>query len=102
MSVHTVHVPTRDEVVAAYSKPVPKSIGTASIVLAAIGLVAFVIGLFVAPDRVWRAYHVNWLFFASLSSGRETRSTSVSFMSFRRSSPPGCASSRASPKSCRT
>ena len=68
MSVHTVHVPTRDEVVAAYSKPVPKSIGTASIVLAAIGLVAFVIGLFVAPDRVWRAYHVNWLFFASLSS----------------------------------
>ena len=68
MSVHTVHVPTREEVVAAYSKPVPKSIGTASIVLAAIGLVAFVIGLFVAPDRVWRAYHVNWLFFASLSS----------------------------------
>jgi hypothetical protein len=68
VSIHTVHVPTRDEVVAAYTKPVPKTIGLATVVLSAIGLVAFVLGLFVAPDRVWRAYHVNWLFFASLSS----------------------------------
>jgi hypothetical protein len=46
----------------------PTTIGTAALVLAAIGLIVFVIGLFIAPDRVWRAYHVNWLFFASLSS----------------------------------
>ena len=68
MSVHTTHVPTREEVVATYSKPMPKTIGTAALVLSAIGLIVFIIGLFVAPDRVWRAYHVNWLFWASLSS----------------------------------
>lgn len=68
MSDHTTHTPTRDEILATYGKPVPKTLGTAALVLGAIGLIVFVIGLFVAPDRVWRAYHVNWLFFASLSS----------------------------------
>ena len=68
MSAHVSHAPTRDEVIATYSKPMPKTIGTAAAVLGVIGLIVFVIGLFVAPDRVWRAYHVNWLFFASLSS----------------------------------
>ena len=68
MSAHITHEPTRDEVVATYSRPMSKTIGTAALVLSVIGLIVFVIGLFVAPDRVWRAYHVNWLFFASLSS----------------------------------
>jgi len=68
VSAHDTHTPTRDEVLATYSKPMPTTIGTAALVLAAIGLIVFVIGLFIAPDRVWRAYHVNWLFFASLSS----------------------------------
>ncbi|HEX5970347.1 MAG TPA: hypothetical protein VFY85_00360 [Gemmatimonadaceae bacterium] len=68
MSDHATHTPTRDEVVATYSKPMSGTMGTAALVLAAIGLIVFIIGLFVAPDRVWRAYHVNWLFFASLSS----------------------------------
>jgi hypothetical protein len=68
VSLHPVHVPTRDEVVAAYTKPVPKALGTAFLVLAAIGGLAFIAGLFVDPDRVWRAYHVNWLYFTSLSS----------------------------------
>ena len=68
MSLHHVHVPTREDLVATFSKPTPKSVGTLSLVLTALGLLVFVIGLFVAPDRVWRAYHANWLFFASLSS----------------------------------
>jgi hypothetical protein len=68
VSVHGTHEPTRDELAAIYGKPLPKSIGTLSLVLSVIGLIIFVVGLFVAPDRVWRAYHVNWLFFASLSS----------------------------------
>jgi hypothetical protein len=68
VSAHITHEPTREEVVATYSRPMPKTLGTAALVLSVIGLVVFVIGLFVAPDRVWRAYHVNWLFFASLSS----------------------------------
>jgi hypothetical protein len=63
-----VQVPSRDDLVATYSKPLPTAVGLLSIVLAALGALVFVIGLFVAPDRVWRAYHVNWLFFASLSS----------------------------------
>ena len=66
--MHSTHEPTRDEIIATYSKPMPKTIGTAALALSVIGLLVFVIGLFVAPDRVWRAYHVNWLFFASLSS----------------------------------
>ena len=68
MSLHHVHVPNREDLVATYSKPLPKALGTLSLVLAILGLLVFVIGLFVAPDRAWRAYHANWLFFASLSS----------------------------------
>ena len=68
MSLHHVHVPNREDLVATYSKPLPKALGTLSLVLSIIGLLVFVIGLFVAPDRAWRAYHANWLFFASLSS----------------------------------
>ena len=68
MSLHHVHVPSREDLVATFSKPLPKTVGTLSLVLSVLGLLVFVIGLFVAPDRVWRAYHANWLFFASLSS----------------------------------
>jgi hypothetical protein len=69
VSLHPVAPPTREELVAAYNtKPLPKALGTISLVLAAIGALAFLVGLFVAPDRAWRAYHFNWLFFSSLSS----------------------------------
>jgi hypothetical protein len=68
VSLHPVRTPTREEILATYSKPVPKGLGTACLVLAAIGALAFVIGLFVAPDRAWRAFHVSWLFFTALSS----------------------------------
>ena len=68
MSLHAAHVPTREELVATYSKPVPKALGLIALVLSVLGALVFVIGLFVAPDRAWRAYHANWLFFTSLSS----------------------------------
>jgi hypothetical protein len=68
MSLHPVHVPSREELVATYSKPLPKALGTLALVLSVIGALVFVVGLFVAPDRAWRSYHVNWLFFTSLSS----------------------------------
>ncbi len=68
MSSHHEHVITRDELVAAYTKPIPKALGTLCAVLAAIGVLGFLAGLFVDADRAWRAYHVSWLFFASLSS----------------------------------
>ena len=30
----------------------------------------FIVGLFLDPDRAWRAFHANWLFFAALSQRR--------------------------------
>src|SRR4051812_16501569 len=69
MSLHPVAGPTRAELLAIYEKPVPKALGTASAALAIIGALVFLIGLFVAPDRAWSAYHFNWLFFTALSSG---------------------------------
>lgn len=68
MSAHDLHVPTREEVVAGLDRPTPARLKTISIVLAAVGLVIFVIGLFVQPDRVWQALLVNWLYFTSISS----------------------------------
>jgi len=67
VSLHTPRVPTANEVLAASSKPIPKSFKTTMAVLFAIGVIVFIIGLFAAPDRVWRAWHANWLFWAALS-----------------------------------
>ncbi|MDE3053774.1 MAG: hypothetical protein KGJ70_07800 [Gemmatimonadota bacterium] len=72
MSLHPTRVPTRDEVLAATSKPLPRSLTTISVVLAVVGAVTFIAGLFVNPDRAWHAWHFNWLFFAGLSSGGAT------------------------------
>src|SRR5450756_2147990 len=68
MSAHDVHVPTRAEVLAGIDRPTAPILKTISLVLAAIGLLVFVIGLFVNPDRVWQALLVNWLYFTSISS----------------------------------
>ncbi len=69
MSLHPPRVPTRDELLAATSKPLPKSLTTVSLVLTLVGAAVFIAGLFIAPDRAWHAWHFNWLFFAGLSSG---------------------------------
>jgi hypothetical protein len=37
--------------------------------LVAIGVIAFVAGLFRDPDTAWRAFHVNFLYFTTLSLG---------------------------------
>jgi hypothetical protein len=68
MSIHPVHEPTRDEVIAASGRELPRSLTTLALVLGGVGLLTFIIGLFVAPDRAWRAFHVNWLFWTVLSS----------------------------------
>jgi hypothetical protein len=67
VTLHAPRVRTPGEVLAASNKEIPKSLKTTTMVLFAIGVVVFIIGLFVAPDRVWRAFHANWLFFAGLS-----------------------------------
>jgi hypothetical protein len=49
-------------------RPTPPILKTIALVLAGLGLIVFVIGLFVDPDRVWQALLVNWLYFTSISS----------------------------------
>ena len=63
-----VHVPTREEILAGTSRPIPGSLRTLSIVLAAIGAVVFIAGAVMGVDRVWQALLVNWLYFTTISS----------------------------------
>jgi hypothetical protein len=70
--LHPVRVPSANEVLAASSKEIPKSLKTALLALFGIGAVIFVAGVFLAPDRAWRAFHANWLFFTALSQAGVT------------------------------
>ena len=68
MSLHHVRVPTRDEILAATSRPLPKSIYLVSAALAVVGTLVFLIGAFTGQDRVWHALLSNWLYFTTISS----------------------------------
>ena len=68
MSSHDAHAPTREEVLAGIDRPSLPLLKTICLVLAGIGLLVFVIGLFFQPDRAWQALLVNWLYFTSISS----------------------------------
>jgi hypothetical protein len=68
MSGHDPHAPSREEVLVGIDRPSPPILKTIALVLAAIGLIVFVVGLFINPDRVWHALLVNWLYFTSISS----------------------------------
>ena len=68
MSTHDAHAPSRDEVLLGIDRPTPPILKTIALALAGLGLIVFVIGLFVDPDRVWQALLVNWLYFTSISS----------------------------------
>lgn len=64
------HTPvlTRQEAIAATSRPLPARLYAVTLALFVIGAIVFIAGLFLAPDRAWRAFHQNWLFFTTLSS----------------------------------
>jgi hypothetical protein len=68
LSTHDAHAPSRDEVLVGIDRPTPPILKTVALALAGLGLIVFVIGLFVDPDRVWQALLVNWLYFTSISS----------------------------------
>jgi hypothetical protein len=68
MSGHDPHAPSREEVLVGIDRPSPPILKTIALVLAAVGLIVFVVGLFINPDRVWHALLVNWLYFTSISS----------------------------------
>ena len=65
---HDAHAPSREEVLVGIDRPTPPILRTIALVLAVVGLLVFVVGLFVDPDRVWHSLLVNWLYFTSISS----------------------------------
>ena len=68
MSHEHVHVPTREEILAGTSRPIPRALYTFAVVLGAIGIVTFIAGALMGVDRVWHALLVNWLYFTTISS----------------------------------
>ena len=68
MSAHEAHIPSREEVVRVSTRPIPKRLGTVSLILAVVGFAIFLVGVFTGNPRAWQAYHVNWLFFTTFSS----------------------------------
>ncbi len=68
MSHEHIHVPSREEILAGTSRPLPRSLYTISIVLALVGIVVFIAGAVMGVDRVWQALLVNWLYFTTISS----------------------------------
>jgi hypothetical protein len=72
VSIHPVREWTPDEALAATSAELPGWLKTTVRALFGIGLVVFIVGIIAAPDRAWRAFHMNWLFFAGLSSAGVT------------------------------
>ena len=72
MSIHPVREYTPAEVVAASDREIPSSLKTAALALFGVGALIFIAGIFMNPDRAWRAFHMNWLFFTVLSSAGVT------------------------------
>ena len=62
------HVPTREELAEIVARPVSGLLARVALALAAVGALVFLAGIFVAPERAWRALHYNWLFFTTMSS----------------------------------
>jgi hypothetical protein len=67
VSLHPERVPSPSEVLEASSREIPKSVKTMLLALFGVGAILFIVGMFVDPDRAWRAFHANWLFFAALT-----------------------------------
>jgi hypothetical protein len=67
VSLHPVRVPSSSEVLVASNREIPKSLKTMLMAAFGIGALIFIAGIFINPDRAWRAFHANWLFFAVLS-----------------------------------
>jgi hypothetical protein len=87
MSAHEAHIPSRDEVVQIITRPIPKRLGTLSLVLAVVGFAIFLFGAFTGNPRAWQAYHVNWLFFTTFSSAAVAISASQRITTARWSRP---------------
>ena len=65
---HDAHAPSREEVLAGIDRPTAPLLRTICMVLAVLGLLVFVVGLFLSPHRAWQSLLVSWLYFTSISS----------------------------------
>jgi hypothetical protein len=65
---HDVPLPTREEILRVASKPLPKWLMPLFLVLAAVGLLVFLIGAVTGEDRAWHALLYNWTYFTLISS----------------------------------
>lgn len=63
-----LHLPPRAELVRSTSVPISRTVKLVCAVLAVVGLLVFVAGLFVDAKRAWLSLHFNWLFFTSIST----------------------------------
>src|SRR4051812_19702857 len=68
MSLHPAPTLTRQQAIAITSRPISGRFYTVSLAMLVIGAVVFMVGVFVDPDRAWRAFHADWLFFTVTSS----------------------------------
>jgi hypothetical protein len=64
---HDRHLPTREELLRVTARPIGRGVKVASAVFAVIGTLIFLFGAIRGDDRAWQSFHVNWLFFASIS-----------------------------------
>jgi hypothetical protein len=72
MSAHDSATPSRPELAALAGRPTPAGAKRAAVLAAVAGAAVFIAYLFIDADRAWRAFHVNWLFFAAISSAGAT------------------------------
>ena len=59
---------SREQILVATSRPLPRSLMIFAALLTIIGLLSFVIGLFLSPARAWHSLLLNWNFFTPLAS----------------------------------
>jgi len=68
MSAHETPAPSRERVLAAIDKPIPAVIKQAFLAMFVAGFAVLVYGMIRGNGRAWQAFHVNWLFFTTISS----------------------------------
>jgi hypothetical protein len=64
--------PSRGELATLAAQPTPAGAKRAALVATVVGAGVFLTWLYIDPDRAWRAFHANWLFFAAISSAGVT------------------------------
>lgn len=68
MSGHETPAPSRERVLAAIDTSIPSRVKQAFLAMFVAGFAVFLYGAAQGNGRAWQAFHVNWLFFSTISS----------------------------------